>query len=405
MHEAARGKADIQAAVPQTDAATANSRVVFAHLLRGVAAASVLAHHFLYLAWKKPAPIGDLIAQPTLPALVEKISHVAITDFGVPNFWGHFGVALFFVVSGFVIPFSVSSFSPRGFLVARVLRIWPTYVVGLSIALTCIALNAARADAAFPFTLADVIRHYLILPRWPTLARPIDGIIWTLEIEIFFYAFCFFANRKLKALDSSVFLVVLVSLCVVIAANLVMRTAAASNPAIFAVLHWASSMMQYLPFLLVGTAFHFFYRRRLRAIELVLVQAALLLVFVLSWRLNFAKGDGWNEPVSYLIAYAVFALMFGFRDVVAGLPGLLRRPLSGLADISYSLYVVHGVLGYTIIAEALRAGFGAVPAIVSAIIAALGAAIVIHITVERASRSRGRVLAARDASPVPVLLG
>ena len=149
MHEAARDKAELHTAVRQADAAA--GRIAFAHLLRGVAAASVLVHHFLYLIWKRPAPIGDLIAQPTLPALVERASYAAVADFGVPNFWGHFGVALFFLISGFVIPFSVSSLSPRGFVIARVLRIWPTYVVGLSVALTCIAFNAARADVVFPF--------------------------------------------------------------------------------------------------------------------------------------------------------------------------------------------------------------------------------------------------------------
>ena len=165
-------------------------------------------------------------------------------------------------------------------------------------------------------------------------------------------------------------------------------------------------MMQYLPFLLVGTAFHFFYRGRLRLLEAILLQAGLLFVFLLSWRLNFAKGDGWNEPVSYLIAYSMFVLMFWFRDVIADLPRFLQRPFSRLADISYSLYVVHGILGYTIITKMLGAGFGVTPAIVTAVTAALGVATVIHVTVERASHALGKALAARCSNAAaPVLLG
>ena len=196
----------------------------------------------------------------------------------------------------------------------------------------------------------------------------------------------------------------LVSLPAVAAANIVMRTAAASNPTIFAALHWTSSMMQFLPFLLVGTAFHYFFCRRLRPIEFVLLQAGLLFVFLLSWRLNFAKGDGWGEPVSYLIAYTMFALMFGFRDVVAALPAPLRRPFAGLADISYSLYVVHGILGYTIIGLMLNAGFGAASAIIAAIVGALGTAIVLHVTVERTSRVFGKALAARHSNAGATIL-
>jgi len=167
-------------------------------------------------------------------------------------------------------------------------------------------------------------------------------------------------------------------------------------------------MMQFLPFLLVGTAFHYFFCRRLRPIEFVLLQAGLLFVFLLSWRLNFAKGDGWGEPVSYLIAYTMFALMFGFRDVVAALPAPLpaplRRPFAGLADISYSLYVVHGILGYTIIGLMLNAGFGAASAIIAAIVAGLGTAIVLHVTVERTSRVFGKALAARHSNAGATIL-
>src|SRR6187431_393733 len=87
-------------------------RVSFAHLLRGIAAASVLSHHYLNMIWEKPQSIGALIAQPALPVLVNNVPHLHIFDFGLPGFWGHFGVALFFLISGFVIPFSVSSLSP-----------------------------------------------------------------------------------------------------------------------------------------------------------------------------------------------------------------------------------------------------------------------------------------------------
>ena len=174
------------AVAAKTGAGNAHAgRILFAHLLRGIAAGSVLSHHYLYMIWEKPKSIGELIAQPALPELVGKVSHPGIPDFGLSAFWGHFGVALFFLISGFVIPFSVSSLSPLGFAVARALRIWPTYIVGFSITLLCLLLNSRGAGITFPYTVVDVLSHYLILPRWPMLAHPIDGIIWTLEIELF----------------------------------------------------------------------------------------------------------------------------------------------------------------------------------------------------------------------------
>src|SRR5258708_30322456 len=110
-----------------------------------------------------------------------------LTDFGLPYFWGHFGVVLFFLISGFVIPFSVSSLSRSGFVAARIFRIWPTYLVGLAIAVICIASNSALSNIAFPYSSIQLLTSALIVPRCPTLTRSIDGIIWTLDIDIFFY--------------------------------------------------------------------------------------------------------------------------------------------------------------------------------------------------------------------------
>ena len=400
MHDARVHNAKIAVGISKVDTGLVRphtERIAFAHILRGIAAGSVLTHHFLFMIWEKPKAIGELILQPALPALVANIPHVSVTDFGLTGFWGHFGVALFFLISGFVIPFSVLSLSPTGFVIARVLRIWPTYIVGFSITLACLTINAASAGIVFPYTFGDVLSHYLILPRWPTLARPIDGIIWTLEIELFFYGVCVIISRRLKALDPSIYLVAVPSVPLAVAASL--ATPAIFKSEWFPLVHWVSSMMQFLPFLLVGTAFHYFYRSRLRLHELIVLHAGLLLAFVLSWRFGLMQGDGWSGPFSYLIAYAVFAIAYAFRDAFRNLPQPLCRPFSGLADISYPLYVVHGIVGYSIIAASLRAGLGAGLALVLAVTAAVLLAIILHVAVERPSRAIGKSLTMGHRAP------
>jgi peptidoglycan/LPS O-acetylase OafA/YrhL len=379
-------------------AGTRAGHIEFAHLLRGIAAGSVLTHHLFYMIWKKPQIIGGLIAQPMLPALVDNTPHFIVPDFGVPSLWGHFGVALFFLISGFVIPFSASALSPAGFVIARVLRIWPTYVVGFSIALACIAFNAAHSGTLFPYTERDILSHYLILPRWPSLAQPIDGIIWTLEIEIFFYGFCFLVSGRLKMLDRSIFLFAVASMPLAMAASLTMPAILRSGVPIFPLVHWASSMMQFLPFLLVGTAFHYFYQGRFSLYELGVLHAGLLTAFVLSWRFGLMRDDGWSGPLAYVIAYATFTAAFATREAIARLPQLLRRPFSGLADISYPFYVVHGILGYSIVAKSLEAGFGVALALILAITAATVLALVLHIVVECPSQTLGKALAMRCAT-------
>src|SRR5438477_8126371 len=66
------------------------ARVEFAHLLRGIAAASVLLHHFLYMFWNKPEIVANLIIQPNLPRLIGSSPPFSLKDFGITDFWGHF---------------------------------------------------------------------------------------------------------------------------------------------------------------------------------------------------------------------------------------------------------------------------------------------------------------------------
>ena len=157
--------------------------------------------------------------------------------------------------------------------------------------------------------------------------------------------------------------------------------------------------MQFLPFLLVGTAFHYFYQGRLRLHQLIVVQAGLLLAFILSWRIGLMNADGWSGPLSYLIAYAIFSVAFALRQTIDSLPWPLSQPFSALADISYPLYVAHGILGYSIIAAMLMAGFGAGFALAVAITVAMTLAMTLHVTVERPSRAIGKSLAKKLSKP------
>ncbi len=180
-----------------TAQAISRPRVEFAHLLRGFAAGSVLLSHLAYTFWRKPDIVGGLIVYDALPQSLAKVSSIALTDFGLPDFWGHFGVALFFLISGFVIPFSTARLSGPAFAIARAFRIWPTYAAGLTVALACLVTNATLSETPFPYSASEILNHYFIVPRWPTLTRPIDGIIWSLEIELFFYAYCLLVIRRL----------------------------------------------------------------------------------------------------------------------------------------------------------------------------------------------------------------
>ena len=139
--------------------------------LRGVAILLVLWYHVWEISWL-PAPL------PQLEFLPET---------------GFIGVALFFFLSGTVItlPFARAALngttppSWRHFYLRRFWKIVPSYV--LSIAVAYAIGYAARQGGAG--VVPDLLTHLLFIHTWfPQSAGAINGVLWTLAVEVEFYA-------------------------------------------------------------------------------------------------------------------------------------------------------------------------------------------------------------------------
>lgn len=102
---------------------------------------------------------------------------------------GVFGVVLFFMISGFVIPFSVRpGFDIRGFAIRRVARIYPVYLVVLGLALLAGISNLGPyfrsiVDAG----VGDWIANLLLVQDF-THFKAFYSVSWTLIIEFIWYA-------------------------------------------------------------------------------------------------------------------------------------------------------------------------------------------------------------------------
>ena len=102
--------------------------------------------------------------------------------------WGHYGVNLFFVISGFVISSSCSNaITGPTFLVRRAARIYPAYLPAV---LVSAILAATTSLPNWNFGVAEVAINLTMFQRM-VLVPSIDGVYWTLAVELAFYLFVF----------------------------------------------------------------------------------------------------------------------------------------------------------------------------------------------------------------------
>jgi peptidoglycan/LPS O-acetylase OafA/YrhL len=107
---------------------------------------------------------------------------------------GHYGVHIFFIISGFVLalPFAahfLGGRSPvrlRAYFIRRLTRLEPPYIVAmLCLALALVAMGAARGPI-LPHLLASLGYVHNIVYGVPST---INVVAWSLEIEVQFYIF------------------------------------------------------------------------------------------------------------------------------------------------------------------------------------------------------------------------
>jgi peptidoglycan/LPS O-acetylase OafA/YrhL len=352
-----------------------SERIEFANGLRGIAALSVITGHYLGTFWKLTEAVAGLTgmvrAPVALPFFVEWVGASPIN-------LGAFGVALFFLISGFVIPLSFQSYGRLDFLVARFFRIYPTYWIGLSASLIVLLIGGRLLGTPFPDSAAEVLYGYLIGARDIAFVRSVDGVVWTIEIELKFYLICALIAPWLRQVSLKVFWIPCLLLAIACLLGVALIPSATTTTLYFALLS-----APYLLFMFVGVAFNFLYRGKLRAPAAGLAVLGMMLMFGVAQHFNFLAYDAFLP--SFAAAVAVFAVAMRFPKIIGSIP------LIGFwADISYPLYVVHGLTGYVLMEVLLARGVGPWSAIPIAFAAVTVLATALHVTVETSSREMGR---------------
>ena len=227
-------------------------------------------------------------------------------------------------------------------------------------------------------------------------SRDIDGIIWTLEVEVKFYVVCALFAVWFRRLSLSVFVVpvIFLAMCIWLGA-----TPAAQNDPIA-----LAGMLSgpYLIYMFIGVAFYYAHVGRINPQQMTFLVAALFLIHIVA-----LNGTIFNASLPVAWSYGAALIVFGFA---ASFPALFRRTKVGefFANVSYPLYVVHGVAGYTALRLLIDKGASPLVALIVVTAAALWLSWLLHITIETRSDRWGKQLIqswkARREKPIPVLL-
>ncbi|EFH4334735.1 acyltransferase [Escherichia coli] len=270
---------------------------------------------------------------------------------------GGFGVDIFFVISGFIMPYiayggagynGVFNVGPVGFFMRRVVRVVPVYAIITALCvfsayLVSYQISNPTPPIAFwwPSTKIDFWWYFqsITFTHWDR--PPILGIGWTLQYEFLFYTcFALFISAKLSKIEY----VEIAFITILILSNVLL-----SYPGAFILIN------NYLPFIEVAAKpimvefamGMFMYRLYISGVLLPKNIAIMILISFIplfyclesNW-ITRGLGGEWHRPLvwGFFAFYGVWAAI--------SLEGKIISPkiLIFLGDASYSIYLMHGII-------------------------------------------------------------
>lgn len=301
----------------------AGSRVLELDALRGLAAVAVVLFHFT-------------------TRYDQLLGHAEPLSWSLP--WGHYGVDLFFMLSGYVILMSLER--SRGavhFAWGRLTRLYPSYWVAAAftfIVVTMIGLPGQEVSLGDALLNVTMIQSLLG-------ASHIDGAYWSLQAELIFYANMLVLHR------CGVFKRPVLAVVVWVGIALAVESAIGlADSTIVGLLTKARTLgsLEYIPLFGVGLMLQA--ERVSRTCRLGGLFICLTAIAA-------------TQPVETLLVDLCLAGVFA-AATTGWVPWLRWSPLVWLGAISYPLYLIHQNVGYVAIRKLEAAGATPTTAVIAA---------------------------------------
>lgn len=317
----------------------------------------------------------------------EAMTGYVLAPLGIIEGSGFLGVALFFLISGFIITHTAQRESARSFVVKRAARISPPL-------LAAIGLTLALSRTGGPDTTHIPWRHVLLSATltdvFASIAHPVLAVSWTLSIEVVFYLHLALLLPLVRARPTAV------------AITLTLWSVAATETCDgwYRITRWgpahaAGLVLEYLPVFACGMIAWAWWQGRVGGRGALAFGGLTYLAVVHNlWRSQpayLAGPDYHLRQIAYAAAIFVVCLLASDRMTVIA-------PVRWLAKVSYSIYLVHFPLGFWLLDRLIpRIGFTAALATTLAAVGVTSAAI--WRCVERPSQRAARALLSRGHAP------
>lgn len=264
--------------------------------MRGLAAASVCFYHFI-------CTTTDFIQNKTVLDVF---------------YFGQYGVSLFFIISGVVIPIAMinSGYHIQNwhkFILRRFVRIEPPYIVAVGIGITYLFLRnyipgSAPVDLTPNFT--NVLLHLGYLIPFFENQSWINPVFWTLAVEFQYYltiSILFPLALSKKIVVRVLFYLFMISLSFI-----------DTDTSFFT--HWSV-------YFLIGITYALFFTKQINLIEYLTISVVSIVATIIE--LNW---------INALIAIAVILSIHFAKNQRSKLGDFV-------GNISYSLYLLHSIIG------------------------------------------------------------
>lgn len=246
------------------------------------------------------------------------------------------------MTSGFIITYVAQRENRIEFIIKRIIRIYPPLIFSFILILGIDYLYTAIKGVSTywgQFTTSQYIYEMTLMNYILGKSNFINGVTWSLIIELIFYFLCFCLINYIKKYPK-VTLAIIIIFCYIITSMSYFNESLINNLVIRSI--------SYIPYLIFGQIIYYLWSGRIKFKEFIffnLINYYLMIKNTMLFNIQYyAEGNSYG--VSFMYAYLIFIIALLLNDRIK-----INRSINFISNISYSLYLNHSTVGGLVLSE------------------------------------------------------